>query len=110
MKAHKGRVGYPTGNKVCNKSKSVCKQKFSKGTLVYRAKKGTFAVTGTIGKKWEAKASKLGHATADRVSKKVRVSKKSKKTVTVYSQTFDKGKIVQKGSGPAKASLFKKKK
>ena len=47
---------------------------------------------------WASKAKVLGNPPSDRVAKKVRVSKKSKKTVTAYSQSF--GKVV----------LFKKKK
>ena len=47
---------------------------------------------------WASKPKVLGNPPSDRVAKKVRVSKKSKKTVTAYSQSF--GKVV----------LFKKKK
>ncbi|QIK84611.1 LGFP repeat-containing protein [Sanguibacter sp. HDW7] len=96
-------VGYAKAPTSCRKSKGVntCRQEFSTATLVSRTGKATVAVTGINRTLFLKNEKKLGLPTSN-----LTCTGKGKKKVC--TQSFAKGKIVKKGSGPTKVVLARR--
>jgi len=95
--AKRSSVGNPVKNQKCStkgkgkKKVKTCSQEFTKGWISSSSKLGTFFVSGKFATLYSKNLKKLGTPTSNRSCKK----KSGTKTCT---QTFTKGKIVQKGN------------